>query len=303
MEIIFAIIIFGVLLLAIVAYVRSVFKTHREDKALEALFQLREAGSEEAVKSFLHALKSEFAEVRRRAASMLREMPEGRALESLISLTLEDKEFSIQNAEDRKEKKIEIVLRAIALVIGLTLVLCMIFELAGIIPNKLISARWIVLSFIISGLIAFYLSNHLELSRTVIWGFLGLLMPYLVLPVLAFKRSEAAPRCNKRGPASDQSVSRGGDEMKNIKQVHLYLEGGGDYKLVNEIIQALHPEFLRMPGLKIQKHDVTDWPSEPFFYVATDLIVHHGIKLTTTNCLTQDGSAYGKRLYLIMLKK
>ena len=91
--------------------------------------------------------------------------------------------------------------------------------------------------------------------------------------------------------------------MKKIKQVHLYLEGGGDYKLVNEIIQALHPEFLRMPGLKIQKHDVTDWPSEPFFYVATDLIVHHGIKLTTTNCFTQDGSAYGKRLYLIMLKK
>lgn len=98
MEIIFAIIIFGVLLLAIVAYVRSVFKRHREDKALEALFQLREARSEEAVKSNFHALKSEFASVRRSTASMLGEIPDRRALEPLISLALEDKEFSVQEA-------------------------------------------------------------------------------------------------------------------------------------------------------------------------------------------------------------
>ena len=91
--------------------------------------------------------------------------------------------------------------------------------------------------------------------------------------------------------------------MENITEVHLYIEDGGDGKLVNEIIQALHPEFLQVPGLKIHRHDVTDWPSEPFVYAATDLMVHHGIKLTTTNCLTQDGSAYGKRLYLIMLKE
>ena len=91
--------------------------------------------------------------------------------------------------------------------------------------------------------------------------------------------------------------------MADIEQVHLYIEDGGDDELVNEIIQALHPEFLQIPGLKIHKHNVTDWPSEPFVYVATDLMIYYGIKLTTTNCLTQDGSAYGKRLYLIMLKK
>ena len=90
--------------------------------------------------------------------------------------------------------------------------------------------------------------------------------------------------------------------MEKIREVHLYIEGGGDQRLVNEIIQALHPEFLRMPGLKIQKHDVTDWPAEPFVSAAVDLRVHYGIQLTTNNCLTQDGSAYGKRLYLIMLK-
>lgn len=91
--------------------------------------------------------------------------------------------------------------------------------------------------------------------------------------------------------------------MENITEVHLYIEDGGNGKLVNEIIQALHPEFLQVPGLKIHRHDVTGWPSEPFVYAATDLMVHNGIKLTTTNCLTQDGSAYGKRLYLIMLKE
>ena len=89
--------------------------------------------------------------------------------------------------------------------------------------------------------------------------------------------------------------------MARIKDVHLYLEGGGDQKLVDEIIQALHPEFLGMPGLKIKMHDVTDWPDEPFAYAAVDLMTRQGIKLTTNNCLTQDGSAYGKQLYFIMI--
>lgn len=91
--------------------------------------------------------------------------------------------------------------------------------------------------------------------------------------------------------------------MNKIKEVHLYIEGRGDQRLVNEIIQALHPEFLQIPDLKIQEHDVINWPDEPFVFAATDLMVHHGIKLTTTNCLTQDGSAHGKRLFLIMLKR
>lgn len=90
--------------------------------------------------------------------------------------------------------------------------------------------------------------------------------------------------------------------MENIREVHLYIEGGGSDGLVNEIMQALHPELLGKPGLKIHKHDVASWPEDPFFLAYTDLVAHHGIKLTTSNCLTQDGSAYGKRLYLVMVK-
>ncbi|OPL18637.1 MAG: hypothetical protein AVO35_04705 [Candidatus Aegiribacteria sp. MLS_C] len=90
--------------------------------------------------------------------------------------------------------------------------------------------------------------------------------------------------------------------MESIQEVHLFIEGGGDQRLVNEIIQALHPEFLRIPGLRIHKHDVANWPEEPFVYAAISLKTQHGIKLTTSNCLTQDGSAYGKKLYLIMVR-
>ena len=90
--------------------------------------------------------------------------------------------------------------------------------------------------------------------------------------------------------------------MTKIKEVHLYLEGGGDQKLVGEVIQALHPKFHEMPELIVQRHDVMDWPDEPFIYAAVDLMKHQGIKLTKNNCLTQDGSAHGKQLYFIMIK-
>jgi hypothetical protein len=90
--------------------------------------------------------------------------------------------------------------------------------------------------------------------------------------------------------------------MEKIKEVHLYIEGGGDDRLVNEIVQALHPEFLQTPGFKIYKHDVMDWPTEPFVMAAVDLRLNPGIRLTENNCLTQDGFAYGKRTYLIMIK-
>ena len=89
---------------------------------------------------------------------------------------------------------------------------------------------------------------------------------------------------------------------EKIKEAHLYIEGGGDDRLVNEIVQALHPEFLQTPGFKIYKHDVMDWPTEPFVMAAVDLRLNPGIRLTENNCLTQDGFAYGKRTYLIMIK-
>ena len=91
--------------------------------------------------------------------------------------------------------------------------------------------------------------------------------------------------------------------MERVREVHLYIEGGASQALIDEIIRALHPEFLRIPGLKIVEHPVTDWPEEPFIVASVGLRMHHGIRLTTDNCFTQNGSAYGKRLYLVMLTK
>ena len=90
--------------------------------------------------------------------------------------------------------------------------------------------------------------------------------------------------------------------MEKIKEVHLYIEGGGDGLLVNEIVRTLHPEFLQTPGMMIHRHDVMDWPEVPFVMAAVDLRINSGIRLTENNCLTQDGSAHGKRIYLIMIK-
>jgi hypothetical protein len=87
-----------------------------------------------------------------------------------------------------------------------------------------------------------------------------------------------------------------------IKEVHVFIERGGDDRLMREIVQALHPEFLQQPGMRLVRHDVPDWPGEPFTMAAVKLRLQNGIALTTGNCLVQDGNAYGKRLYLVMLK-
>ncbi|MBN2346639.1 MAG: hypothetical protein JXO51_09650 [Candidatus Aminicenantes bacterium] len=87
-----------------------------------------------------------------------------------------------------------------------------------------------------------------------------------------------------------------------IKEVHVFIERGGDDRLMREIVQALHPEFLRQPGLRLVRHDVPDWPGEPFVMAAVKLRMQRQIVLSTRNCLVQDGNAYGKRLYLVMLK-
>jgi hypothetical protein len=94
---------------------------------------------------------------------------------------------------------------------------------------------------------------------------------------------------------------QGEESMSDAAQVHIYIENGGDRQLVQEILQALHPEFLEKTGLEIVRHDVSDWPPEPFVYAAADLRTRLGIRLSSTNCLTQDGNAYGKRIYLVML--
>ncbi len=87
-----------------------------------------------------------------------------------------------------------------------------------------------------------------------------------------------------------------------IRETHVFIEGGGDDRLMRQIIQALHPDFLSRAGMRLFRHDVPEWPSEPFVHAAVTLRVRHGIALRTDNCLLQDGSAFGKRLYLVMVK-
>ncbi|MFQ5750860.1 MAG: hypothetical protein ACE5HI_02590 [bacterium] len=88
----------------------------------------------------------------------------------------------------------------------------------------------------------------------------------------------------------------------DIKEVHLFIENGGDDSLVSEVMKALHPELLGVPGLKIVRHDVEGWVSDPFAYAYTKLALS-GIRLTETNCLTGEGEAYGKRIYRVLLKR
>ena len=87
-----------------------------------------------------------------------------------------------------------------------------------------------------------------------------------------------------------------------IKEVHVFIENGGNDRLMREIVQALHPEYLNQPGLKLVRHDISDWPAEPFIMASLKLRIEKGIELNTKNCLVQDGNAYGKRIYLVMLK-
>jgi hypothetical protein len=87
-----------------------------------------------------------------------------------------------------------------------------------------------------------------------------------------------------------------------IKEAHLFIEGGGDDRLMRQIVQTLHPELLSQHGVRFVRHDVPLWPAEPFVHAAVTLGVRHGIALRTDNCLVQDASAYGRRLYLVMVK-
>ncbi|MGE3512569.1 MAG: hypothetical protein AB7N65_27205 [Vicinamibacterales bacterium] len=93
--------------------------------------------------------------------------------------------------------------------------------------------------------------------------------------------------------------------MSTITQAHIFVEGRGDARLGSEVVRALHPEFSAQPNPpRIEVHPIVGhWPTDMFAYAYTALRAHHGLALTTTNCLLQDGSAYGKRLYMVYVKE
>ncbi|MFQ5750857.1 MAG: hypothetical protein ACE5HI_02575 [bacterium] len=90
--------------------------------------------------------------------------------------------------------------------------------------------------------------------------------------------------------------------LSEIKQAHLYIENGGDNELVSKILHDLHPEFYNVPDRKVVSYNVKEWPSDLFAYAYTNLITQFGIRLTSRNCLTQEGLADGKRIYLVVIK-
>ncbi len=92
--------------------------------------------------------------------------------------------------------------------------------------------------------------------------------------------------------------------MDHIKEAHVFIQGGGNQALGREIVGALHPEYLSQTAPpQIVVHDVFGhWPGEMFAYAYADLRKNHNIMLSSTNCLLQDGSAYGKNIYVVYLK-
>ncbi|KQC12851.1 MAG: hypothetical protein APR63_01845 [Desulfuromonas sp. SDB] len=90
--------------------------------------------------------------------------------------------------------------------------------------------------------------------------------------------------------------------MESVKEVHLYIEGGGDQGHIYNIFKHRHPEFLWRSNLKVHIHGVEKWPEEPFVYAAVELMADYGIKLTDTNHLTEIDFIDDKRIYLVMIK-
>jgi hypothetical protein len=86
-----------------------------------------------------------------------------------------------------------------------------------------------------------------------------------------------------------------------IREVHLFIENGGNDRLVREIMESLHPDLCLIEGLRITAHEVSGWVDDPFAYASATLACT-GIRLTTDNCLIGEGSAYGKRIYRVLLK-
>jgi 50S ribosomal protein uL3 len=92
-----------------------------------------------------------------------------------------------------------------------------------------------------------------------------------------------------------------------ITAAHIYIEAGvredaaGLMILGLEILKELHPEWddLRQPVM----HTVPGaWPSEMYMYAYADLRKNAGIELSDKNCMLQDGTAQGKRIYAVYLK-
>jgi len=88
-----------------------------------------------------------------------------------------------------------------------------------------------------------------------------------------------------------------------IREVHIYIQGGGSGDLGLDILKNLRPACLAQSSRpKIIMHDVGgNWPADIAFYSYANLRSHHSIELTDTNCLVENASAYGRQCYVVYL--
>ncbi len=87
-----------------------------------------------------------------------------------------------------------------------------------------------------------------------------------------------------------------------IKEVHLFIEGVDDDRSTKELLRELYPELDDQEGVRLVRHEVADWPAEPFVHASVTLKVRHGLALRTDNCLVRQGSVCGRRLLLVLVK-
>jgi hypothetical protein len=92
-------------------------------------------------------------------------------------------------------------------------------------------------------------------------------------------------------------------EQELIREIHIYIHEGGDGNIGLEIVKSLRPTCLsQVIKPKIIMHNVSgEWPSDILGYAVGNLMVL-GITLSETNCLVENGLAFGKKIYVVYLK-
>lgn len=88
-------------------------------------------------------------------------------------------------------------------------------------------------------------------------------------------------------------------KFENLKELHLFIEGGGDDKFVREALNDLHPGLLEVADIKVVTHAVNPWPDEPYTHAYVDLRLNYDIELSRTNCFIKERQAFNKNIYFV----
>jgi uncharacterized membrane protein YhaH (DUF805 family) len=91
-------------------------------------------------------------------------------------------------------------------------------------------------------------------------------------------------------------------DPQQIKEIHIYIEGFGNANDGLTIVNSLRPACLTQRiKPKIIMHSVGVWPEDINLYAYANLR-GQGINLSQTNGLVENGSAFGRKIYVLYLK-